>query len=194
MATPTPATASKTTPRRVAKAKKFGLLAEYDTPAAVFKACEKIRDAGYKRWDSHTPFPVHNLDKAMGLKPSVLPFIVFACGMTGAACGLLLQWWSSTIAYPLVIAGKPLFSFQANVPVTFELGILFSAFGAVFGMLGLNKLPQFYHPLFNVARFARATDDRFFIAIEASDPKYDLDKTRKLLESTGSVKVEEVDD
>jgi hypothetical protein len=176
------------------KIKKFGLLAEYESAAAIFKACEKVRDAGYKRWDSHTPFPVHNLDKAMGLKPSVLPWIVFACGMTGAACGILLQWWTSTIAYPLVIAGKPLFSFQAYVPVTFELGILFSAFGAVFGMLGLNKLPQFYHPLFNIARFARATDDRFFIAIEASDPKYDPEKTRKLLEETGSVKVEEVDD
>jgi hypothetical protein len=114
--------------------------------------------------------------------------------MTGVASGLLLQWWSSTIAYPLIIAGKPLFSFQANVPVTFELGILFSAFGAVFGMLGLNKLPQLFHPLFNIARFTRATDDRFFIAIEASDPKYDLDKTRKLLEETGAVAVEEVDD
>ena len=176
------------------KQTKFGLLAEYDSAAAIFKACEKVRDAGYKRWDSYTPFPVHNLDKAMGLKPSVLPWIVFACGMTGAACGMLLQWWTSTIAYPLVIAGKPLFSLQAYVPVTFELGILFSAFGAVFGMLGLNKLPMYYHPLFNVDRFARATDDRFFIAIEHADPKYDLDKTRKLLEETGAVAVEEVDD
>ncbi len=114
--------------------------------------------------------------------------------MTGAACGLLLQWWTSTIVYPIVIAGKPLFSFQANVPVTFESGILFSAFGAVFGMLGLNKLPQYYHSLFNVPRFARVTDDRFFVAIEASDPKYDAKKTRKLLEETGAVKVEEVDD
>lgn len=176
------------------KHKKFGLLAEYDSAAAIFKACEKIRDAGYKRWDSFTPFPVHNLDRAMGLPPSVLPYIVFACGMTGAACGLLLQWWTSVIAYPLIIAGKPLFSFQAYVPVTFELGILFSAFGSVFGMLGLNKLPMFYHPLFNIARFARATDDRFFIAIEATDPKYDLEKTRKLLEQTNAVAVEEVDD
>ena len=176
------------------KKKKFGLLAEYESAAAIFKACEKVRDAGYKRWDSYTPFPVHNLDKAMGLKPSVLPWIVFVCGMTGAACGMLLQWWSSTIAYPIIIAGKPLFSFQANVPVTFECGILFASFGAVFGMLGLNKLPMYDHPLFNIARFARATDDRFFIAIEASDPKYDLDKTRKLLEDTAAVKVEEVDD
>ncbi len=176
------------------KIKTFGLLAEYESAADIFHACEKIRDAGYKRWDSYTPFPVHNLDKAMGLKPSVLPWIVFACGMTGAASGLLLQWWSSTIAYPLIIAGKPLFSFQANVPVTFELGILFSAFGAVFGMLGLNKLPQYYHPLFNIPRFARVTDDRFFIAIESSDPKFDLEKTRKLLEDTHAVKVEEVED
>ncbi len=108
------------------KNKTFGLLAEYDSAADVYHACEKVRDAGYKRWDSYTPFPVHNLDKAMGLKPSVLPWIVFACGMTGAACGLLLQWWSSTVAYPIIIAGKPLFSWQAFVPVTFELGVLFS--------------------------------------------------------------------
>jgi hypothetical protein len=180
--------------KKASKKKKFGVLAEYDSAAAIFKACEKVRDAGYKRWDSYTPFPVHNLDKAMGLKPSVLPWVVFACGMTGASCGMLLQWWTSVVAYPLIIAGKPLFSFQAYVPVTFELGILFSAFGAVFGMLGLNKLPQLYHPLFNIARFSRATDDRFFIAIEASDPKYDLDKTRKLLEDTDAVAVEEVDD
>jgi hypothetical protein len=179
---------------RRSKPKTFGLLAEYESASAVYHACEKVRDAGYRRWDSYTPFPVHNLDKAMGIKPSVLPWIVFCCGMTGAACGILLQWWSSTIAYPIIIAGKPLFSFQANVPVTFECGILFSAFGAVFGMLGLNKLPQFYHPLFNVARFARVTDDRFFIAIEASDPKFDAEKTRKLLEGTHAAKVEEVED
>ncbi|EDM75336.1 hypothetical protein PPSIR1_01132 [Plesiocystis pacifica SIR-1] len=174
--------------------KKFGLLAEYDTPGAIFKACEKVRDAGYRRWDSFTPFPVHNLDKAMGIKPSVLPWIVFACGMTGAACGMLLQWYTSTIVYPIVIAGKPLFSAQANVPVTFEVGILFASFGAVFGMLGLNKLPAFHHPLFKVPRFSRATDDRFFIAIEAIDPRYDLEKTKKLLEDTGAVKVEEVEE
>ena len=174
--------------------KKFGMLAEYETPAQIFHACEVVRDEGYTRWDSYTPFPVHNLDKAMGLPTSILPWIVFACGMTGASSGMLLQWWTSTIAYPIIIAAKPLFSYQAFVPVTFELGILFSAFGALLGLLGLNKLPQYYHSLFNVPEFDRVTDDRFFIAIEVRDPKYDAAKVRALLEKTGAVKVQEVDD
>jgi hypothetical protein len=174
--------------------KMFGMLAEYETPADIFHACEMVRDAGYSRWDSYTPFPVHNLDKAMGIPPSVLPWIVFACGMTGATCGITLQWWVSTTAYPIIIAAKPLFSYQAYVPVTFELGILFSAFGALLGMLGLNKLPQYYHSLFKVPEFARVTDDKFFIAIETTDPKYDADEVRALLEKTGATKIQEVED
>jgi hypothetical protein len=174
--------------------KVFGLLAEYDTPEQIFKACEKVRDAGYRKWDSYTPFAVHNLDKAMGLAPSMVPWIVFVCGMTGLASGTLLQWWSSSVAYPIIIAAKPMFSYQANVPVTFECGILFSAFGAVFGMLGINRLPMLFHPLFKVPRFARVTDDKFFIAIEAMDPEYDAGKTRELLEGTGALNIEEVED
>lgn len=176
------------------KKKSYGLLAEYDSAQAIYKACEQVRDAGYKVWDSYTPFAVHNLDKAMGLAPSVLPWIVFAMGMTGASLALLLQWWTSTIDYPIIIAGKPYFSWQAFVPVTFELGVLFSSFGAVFGMLGLNRLPMWYHSLFNSERFARVTDDKFFIAIEARDPKYDPEKTRELLERTGALHIEEVED
>jgi hypothetical protein len=174
--------------------KQFGLLAEYTTPAQIFKACERVRDAGYSKWDSYTPFAVHNLDRAMGLKQSVVPWIVFACGMTGATLGITMQWWMSTVDYPIIIAAKPYFSYPAYVPVTFECGILFSAFGAVLGMLGLNRLPQHYHALFKVPRFSRASDDRFFIAIEAGDPKYDADRTRKLLEETGATSVEEVED
>ena len=174
--------------------KIFGLMAEYDTARSIFHACEKVRDAGYEKWDSYTPFPVHNLDKAMGLKPSILGVIVFICGMTGASCGMLLQWWTSTIEYPVIIAAKPYFSYQAFVPVTFELGVLLASFGAVFGMLGLNKLPQWYHSLFNSERFSRVTDDRFFICIEARDSKYDYERTRKLLESTGAVHIEEIED
>ena len=176
------------------KKKSFGLLAEYDSARAVYHACEQVRDAGYKVWDSYTPFAVHNLDKAMGLPPSVLPWIVFAMGMTGASLAMLFQWWTSTVDYPIIIAGKPYFSYQAYVPVTFELGVLFSAFGAVFGMLGLNRLPMWYHSLFNSSRFPRFSDDRFFISIEARDPKYDPQKTRELLEKTGAVHVEEVED
>ena len=174
--------------------KVYGLLAEYETPKAVYHACEKVRDAGYVCWDSHTPFPVHGLDDAMGMKPTHLPWVVFAMGMTGVATAIALQFWTSAVDYPTIIAGKPLFSYPAFVPVTFELGILFSAFGAVFGMLGFNKLPQYYHPLFKVPEFARCTDDRFFISIESRDPNYDPGRTRKLLESTGAISVQEVED
>ena len=174
--------------------KIFGLLAEYETPADLYHACERVRDAGYGAWDAHTPFPVHGLEKAMGLRASLVPWIVCVMGFSGAGLGFLLQYWSSTIAYPLIISAKPLNSYPAFVPVTFEMGILLGSFGAVFGMLGLNKLPQLYHSLFNSERFARATDDRFYIAIEARDPRYDPDETRALLEETGAVHVEEVED
>ena len=174
--------------------KMYGLLAEYETPAALYKACERVRDAGYGAWDAHTPFPVHGLEKAMGIGPSIVPWIVCVLGFSGAALGFGLQYWTSVIEYPLIISGKPFNSYPAFVPVTFELGILLGSFGAVFGMFGLNKLPTYYHSLFNSKRFARFSDDRFFIAIEARDPKYDPEKTRKLLESTGAVAVEEVED
>lgn len=175
------------------RAKVYGLLAEYETPAAIFDACEKVREAGYGAWDAHTPYPVHGLEKAMGLRPSVVPWIVCVMGFSGAALGFLLQWWTSAVDYPLIISGKPFNSYPAFVPVTFELGILLGSFGAVFGMFGLNKLPTYYHSVFNSRRFARCTDDRFFICIEARDPKYDAEKTKSLLESTGAVHVEEVE-
>ncbi len=174
--------------------RSYGLLAEFDTSAALYPACERVRDAGYVCWDAHTPFPVHGLDRAMGMKRSIVPYIVFVMGMTGASLGMLLQWWTSAIDYPVVISAKPYFSWQAFIPVTFELGILLGSFGAVFGMLGVNKLPQYYHSLFNADRFARVTDDKFFIAIEARDPNYDHDGTRQLLEQAGAVHVEEVED
>jgi hypothetical protein len=152
------------------RAKVYGILAEYETPADLYHACEKVRDAGYGAWDAHTPFPVHGLERAMGLRPSIVPWIVCVMGFSGAALGFLLQWWTSAVDYPLIISGKPFNSYPAFVPVTFELGILLGSFGAVFGMFGLNKLPTLYHSVFNSRRFARCTDDRFFISIEARDP------------------------
>lgn len=172
----------------------FGLLAEYETAADLYHACERVRDAGYAAWDAHTPFPVHGLDKAMGLRPSIVPWIVCVMGFSGAGLGFLMQYWMSAVDYPLIISAKPFNSYPAWVPVTFELGILLGSFGAVFGMLGLNKLPQYYHSVFNGSRFHTFSDDRFFISIEARDPKYDLERTRKLLETTGAVSVEEVED
>lgn len=174
--------------------KLYGALAEFETTHAIFEACKKVRDAGFLHWDSHTPFPVHGLDGAMGMKRSKLPFIVLVLALSGAAGGFLLQTWTSVVDYPWVVSGKPHFSWPAYIPVTFELGVLFGALGAVFGMLGLNKLPQLYHSLFHSKRFERASDDRFFISIEARDPKFDKSKTVAFLKEIGATSVELIDE
>jgi hypothetical protein len=173
--------------------REFGILAEFPTPQAIFRAAERIRDAGYSHWDTHTPFPVHGLDKAMGLKPSLLPWIVLGGGLTGLAAGLGLQWWTSAVEYPIMISGKPFFSWPAFVPICFELTVLFSALGAIVGMLHLNRLPRLHHPLFASERFERVTDDKFFVSIEASDPKYDTTETAKFLKLLGAAHVEHLD-
>ena len=174
--------------------KLYGALAEFTNPAELYHACEKVRDAGFKAWDAHTPYPVHGLETAMGLERSLVPYIVFAAGMTGAVTGFSMQAWVSVVASPLVISAKPLLSWQAFIPVTFELGILFGALGALIGMLALNKLPQHYHSLFHSKRFESFSDDRFFISIEARDPKFDEAETVSFLEGLGSSHVELVED
>jgi hypothetical protein len=168
----------------------YGMLAEFASPGDLYHACEGVRDAGFTRWDAHTPFPVHGLDRAMGLKRSPLPWIVLAAGLTGATLGFVLQAWVHTSAYPLVISGKPYFSWPAFIPITFELSILFAALGAVFGMFGLNRLPMHHHPLFRSKVFERATDDAFFVSIESWDPRFDPSTTRTLLESLGARRVD----
>jgi len=171
----------------------YGALAEFATPAALYKACELVRDAGFTRWDAHTPFPVHGLEGAMGMKRSKLPWIILFMGLGGAATGFGLQTWVHMSAYPLVISGKPLFTWPAFIPITFELGVLGGALGAVFGMLALNKLPMHHHPLFEVPRFARFADDRFFISIESWDPKFDATGTVRLLQQAGAIHVDLVE-
>lgn len=173
--------------------KSYGVLARFENAEAVYSACEKVRDAGYTRWDSHTPFPVHGLDKAMGLRASRLPWIVLISGLSGATGGMLLQYWVAVHAYPLIISGKPLFSWPAFVPVTFELGVLFGALGAVIGMFAFNQLPMLFHPLFSSRSFESATDDGFFISIESWDPHYDETKTSALLREAGATGVEVVE-
>lgn len=168
----------------------FGIVAEFATPADLYRACERVRDAGFTRWDAHTPFPVHGLEQAMGLRRSPLPWIVLVMGLTGATLGFALQWWVHSAAYPLVISGKPYVAWPAYIPITFELGVLFAALGAVFGMLGLNRLPMHYHPLFRSKVFERVTDDAFFISIESWDPRFDASATRTLLESLSARHVE----
>jgi hypothetical protein len=168
----------------------YGVLAEFGSVNQLYHACEQVRDAGYTRWDAHTPFPVHGLDRAMGLRRSRLPFIVLGMGLLGALGGFALQYWVHTIEYPLTISGKPYFTWPAWVPITFELGILFGSLGAVVGMLGLNQLPMHWHPLFNSGAFERASNDTFFISIESWDPKFDAARTRSFLEEIGARKVE----
>ncbi len=170
------------------------LLAEFDTPAACVHAAEKLRDGGYTRFDAHTPFPVHGMDKAMGLPDSKLGWIVFGMGLTGFTAAVSMMVWMNGIDYALVIGGKPPISLPSMVPVAFELTVLFSAFGAVFGMLGLNRLPRHHHPLFESERFRAATDDKFFVSVEYADPKFDEKATRELLESAHPTHIEIIED
>ncbi|NLS95451.1 MAG: DUF3341 domain-containing protein [Planctomycetaceae bacterium] len=162
------------------------VLGRFDTAAGLKAAAEKVRDEGYRKWDSHSPFPVHGIERAMGIRPTILPLLVFGAGLTGAIVAMFLQWWTNAVDYPFLISGKPFFSVPANIPVAFELIILFSALTAFGGALILNQLPQFHHPVFASEAFRRATSDGFFISIEAGDPKFDERKTAAFLESIGA--------
>ncbi|MCG3138022.1 MAG: hypothetical protein HJJLKODD_01878 [Phycisphaerae bacterium] len=172
----------------------WGLLAEYLTVPELLAAAEKVRNAGYRRWDCHTPFPVHGLNDAMGLKPTILPWLVLGAGITGGSIGMGLQWFTNAFDYPFIIGGKPFFSVPACIPVAFELTILFAAVTALLGMLVLNNLPEWYHALFRSKQFRRATADRFFISIEAIDPLYSPEATREFLKLTGSSHVELIEE
>ena len=160
------------------------MLAEFETPDAIVHAAEKVRDAGYEKWDVHTPYPLHGMDAAMGLKDSRLGWIVLACGLTGVTAAITMIQWMNGYDYPLVIGGKPPDAIPSMVPIMFELTVLLSSFGAVFGMLGLNELPKHNHPVFYSERFDAASNNRFFISIEVEDKKFDANKTKELLEST----------
>jgi len=174
--------------------KAYGIIGEFDTPAALMQAAEKVRDAGFTRWDVYTPFPVHGMDKAMGLRNSKVGWFSFIGGVTGYTSGMLLIWYTNAVSYPILIGGKPMFSPFAAFPPSYELTILFGAFGALLGMLFLNKLPRLHHPLLKHKRFELATHDRFFVVIETGDPKYSEAETRRLLETAGSQRIEMVED
>ena len=161
----------------------YGLMAEFDDPNALVAATRRAFSEGYRRMDAFSPFPIEELHEALGAHHTHLPLIVLIGGVIGCLGGYLLQYWVSTTAYPLNIGGKPLHSWPAFIPVTFECTILVAALSAVLGMLALNGLPMPYHPVFNVPRFALASRNRFFLCIEARDRKFDLEKTRTFLES-----------
>src|ERR1043166_8617498 len=175
-------------------AKAYGMIAEFRTAAAVMHAAEKVRDAGFRKWDVFTPFPVHGMDRAMGLKNSKVGWFTFLGGVAGYTTGMLMIWWMNAYDYRIVVGGKPMFSPYSAFPPSYELTILFGAFGALFGMLFLNRLPRLHHPLLKHKRFEQVTHDKFFIVIETEDPKYSETETRKLLETTGSKHIEMVEE
>jgi hypothetical protein len=179
-----------TTPQE--EKKVYGMLAEYSNPGKLMRAAKLVNRAGYRKFDSYSPFPIHGMDDAMGLKESKLGYIVLLHAVMGFFGALALQMWSSSIAYPINISGKPFLNIPAFVPVTFELTVLLSAFGAVFGMFFMNNMPRHNNPLFNSQRFQKVTDDGFFICIEASDDFYDEEKTRKLLQDAGATHIEHI--
>ena len=173
------------------------ILAEFKTAHDVLHAAETVRAAGYVNWDAHTPFPVHGMDRAMGLRDSRLGWIVLVCALTGLAGAFVMMHWMNGVDYVTVVGDKPPGAPQtlpSMVPILFELTILLSAFGAVLGMFGLNRLPRHHHPVFGSARFRAATNDKFFISIEAEDPKFDVVRTRELLEGIHAAHVEVIEE
>lgn len=174
--------------------KPLGLLAQFETPADIMHAAMAVRDAGFRKWDVFTPFPIHGMDDAMALPSSKVGYFTFVGGVTGFFAGMSMIWFMNKFDYPLVVGGKPLFSPLPAFPVSYELTILLSAFGTLLGLAFLNRLPRLNNPLFNSERFKRATNDKFFVYVEAADPKFSPAEVRALLEHNGASAVEEIHD
>ena len=174
--------------------KTYGLIAAFDATPTLYHACEAVRDAGYTQWDTTTPFPVHGLDAAMGVRRSHVPRFSLAGGIIGFITGMSMIWFVDAFDYPLIVGGKPYFSPMFAFPVSYELTILFTAFATIAGMFILNKLPMHYHPLMKAPQFVRAMDDRFYIVIEGNDPKFNAEKTRALLEKVGGLDIAELEE
>lgn len=174
-------------------APSYGLIATFDTAPELYHAAEKIRDAGYRNWDCITPFPVHGLDKAMGLKRSIVPRISLCGGILGFTTGMTMIWWTGGVDYKLIVGGKPLFSPMFAFPVSYELTILFTAFATIIGMFVVNRLPMHYHPVLKYENIRRGMDDQFFIVIEARDPRFNLANTKALLEKAGGKAISELE-
>jgi hypothetical protein len=170
----------------------YGAVGEFSDENQLLEAIGKIRHQGYSKLEAYTPFAIHGIDEALGSKPSKLGWFVFCCGLIGVSAAATFIWWAGAVDYPLVVGGKPLFAFTFSVPIMFELMILFSAFGSLYGMLGINGLPQLYHSIFNYSHADRITDDGFVLAIEASDPQFDADECVKVLEGAGATFAEVV--
>lgn len=171
-----------------------GILAEYRNPRELIDAAAAVNKSGYSQYDTYTPFPIHGMEKAMSLPKSKLGWIVLACGLAGFLGAVSLIYFTMSYDYPLNISGKPFVNAPAWVPVTFELTVLLSAFGATFGMFALNGLPRLHNPLFNSERFKRASDDRFFLCIEAKDGLFEEEQVNRLLQETGAAHIEDIYD
>lgn len=169
-----------------------GVMAEFATPTELVEATEKARLAGYVEMDGYSPFPIEEMDHALGIKKTKLPLLILAGGLTGCLGGFGMQWYANTVHYPLNLGGRPSNSWPMFIPITFELTILFASFCAVFGMLLANGFPHHYHPVFNVPSFDRASSESFFLCIEATDPKFDRDETTRFLKSLNPIEVTEV--
>ena len=172
----------------------YGLLAEFDTAEQLVDAAAKVRDAGYTKTDAFSPFPLHEIDEALGIKRSILPYLVFGGAILGLLSGFLLQYFVHVIDFPIIVGGRPHISIPAMIPPAYELTILFGAFTAVFGMLFLNGLPSPYHPVFNVPRFALATREKFFLVIESRDPQFDYEKTKGFMDGLDAQEVFDVEE
>jgi Alternative complex III, ActD subunit len=171
----------------------YGLMAEFLSAEELLEATEHVAGAGYREIDAYSPFPIEGLAEAIGFHRTILPVLVFCGGLLGTCTGFLLQWWPNVIGYPQNIGGKPLDSWPAFIPITFELTILFAALTTTFGMIALNGLPAPYHPVFNVERFAHASKDSFFLLIKSADPKFDAERTRQFLAELNPLEVSEVE-
>jgi len=172
----------------------YGAVAEFESAADIYHAAEKVTEQGYTCVDSHTPFPIHGMEKALRHPPSNLGWICVVCGLLGILGAQAMMWWMNGVDYQYVVAGKRAYDWPTTIPITFECMVLLSAFGAVFGMFGLNKLPRLNHPLFKHSTFQRVTDDRFYLSVEATDPKFSQTATVELLQSVGGKNVELVED
>lgn len=173
--------------------KLYGVMAQFDSPSHLVAAARETYEAGYRQINGYSPFPIEELDEAIGFKRTTLPLIVLAGGILGALGGFFMQYWMEVIDYPIIVGGKPFNSWPAFIPITFECTVLVAAFAAVFGMLALNKLPQPYHPVFNAASFALATRDSFFLVIEAKDPKFNRDEAVRFLKTLEPMEVVDVE-
>jgi Alternative complex III, ActD subunit len=171
----------------------YGLIAEFDSPSAVVAAARRTYGAGYRRINAYSPFPIEELSEAIGYHRDFVALCTLICGVIGAVGGFTLQYWTGGIDYPLNVGGRPLMSLPAFIPITFECTVLLAAFGAFLGNLIMNRLPQPYHPSFNVPGFARASQDRFFLCVKSDDPMYNKARTRDFLESLGAIEVSNVE-